>query len=137
MTLDQERWNARVATARDEELQSRKGYWISPAKRQPRHPFKRAAKLYTEIINLRASMQNNLTGLQLALSEFPPYVSRGHGWKGRVTNRLIGGQWSHDRSKYSPHQGRSEAARRVYQRLTPYQCKLAREIAAEELERAS
>ena len=100
------------------------------------HPFKHAAKLYTEIMELRASAPpNKMLELQEALAVLPPYVSRGHGWKGRIKNRTILGCWNQNRSKPYPNPGRSEAARRVYQRLDPHQRQLAREIAAEELSR--
>ena len=93
------------------------------------HPFKRAAKLYTEIMTLRAGWPaGDLFGLQLALGEFPPYKSRGHGRKGRIKNRTILGAWNQDRSKTYLHPGRAEAARRAFQSLAPYQRKLAREI---------
>lgn len=95
------------------------------------HPFKRAAELYTAIMECRAANQGALFELQQKLAEFPPYVSRGHGWKGRVKNRLIGAKWSEDRSKYSPHQGRSESARRAFWRLSPAQQVYVRGIEAE------
>jgi len=99
------------------------------------HPFKHAAKLYTEIMETRSRLQGDLFALQEALAAFPPYVSRGHGWKGRIKNRTITGRWNQNRSKPYPNAGRSEAARRVYQSLAPWERKLAREIAAEEIDR--
>jgi len=139
MTLTIEQHNEQVELARRVKFEKGKGH--SPFEHlEPKpgslHPFKRAAKLYTTIMELRASAPpNKMLELQEALAALPLYVSRGHGWKGRIKNQTILGCWNQDRSKPYPHPGRSEAARRVYQRLTPYQRKLAREIAAEELNR--
>lgn len=95
------------------------------------HPFKRASELYTAIIETRARLQNDLFALQEALADFPPYTSRGHGWKGRIKNRTITGAWNQDRSKYVPHQGNSEMARRVYQGMNGTIRGITREIANE------
>ncbi|MCR4302255.1 MAG: hypothetical protein NUV51_11630 [Sulfuricaulis sp.] len=95
------------------------------------HPFKRAAKLYTKIMEMRAACPpGKLLQLQEALGALPPYVSRGHGRKPTRPARRIGGAWSQDRSKPYPNPGRSEAARRVFQSLRPWERKLAREIEA-------
>lgn len=136
MTPDQEQWNARIDAAKSAKLMARMKEFggdldfVQPEpKRGSLHPFKRAAKLYTEIMNLRAAWPaGNLIGLQIALGEFPPYESRGHGWKGRIKNRTFLGRWNQDRSKAYPNPGRKEAARRAFQALPPQQRKLVRKI---------
>lgn len=92
------------------------------------HPFKHASALYTAIIETRARLQDNLFELQQSLAAFPPYVSRGHGWKGRIKNRTIEGRWNQDRSKYVPHQGNKERAKRVFYSLSPEQRAVALEL---------
>jgi hypothetical protein len=132
MTQQQEMWNARVDAKR-----------APPGtvpKQEPKtgslRPFKHASKLYTDIMNLRASWPaGDLMGLQLALGEFAPYVSHGHGWKGRIKNRTIEGIMRRHESKPYPNPGRSEAARRVFQAMPKRGRWLVREIASEELNR--
>ena len=124
-----EQWNARVEAERASLFRLRHGKIVKPEpKPGSRHPFKRAAKLYTEIMELRAAHTGPLINLQIALGELPPYVSRGHGWKGRIKNRTILGSWNQDRSKTYPDAGKSEAARRVFQRLPLRERMLVREI---------
>jgi hypothetical protein len=91
-------------------------------------PFKHAAALYTKIIETRARLQGNLFELQQALAAIPPYVSRGHGWNGRIKNRTIEGINRRHESKLYPDPGRSEAARRVYQALPSWEREMVREI---------
>ena len=81
---------------------------------QPAKPFKRAAALYMEALELKATYGNNLTLLQTLINALPPYVSRGHGRKPR---RMCRTTTATARSKYMPHQGKSECARRVFQSL--------------------
>ena len=135
MTPDQEQWNARVQAATSAKLMARtkeRGGDLDFEPREPKkgslRPFKHAAKLYTEIMEARAAHTGPLIDLQIKLSEFPPYISRGHGWRGRIKNRTILGCWNQDRSKPYPNLGRSEAARRAFQSLPPPQRRLAREI---------
>jgi hypothetical protein len=139
VNIDQ--WNAAVDVARAVKWKGRMralGSDIDFTPRQPKpgslHPFKHASALYTAIIETRARLQDNLFELQQALAAFPPYVSRGHGWKGRIKNRTIEGRWNQDRSKYLPHQGVSEAARRVYQGMNGTIRGATREIAAQLME---
>lgn len=81
-------------------------------------PLKRAAALYMEILALRSKLMNNLPALRVALAALPDYVSRGKGGKRpKHMARSILGRWTEDRSKYQPHQGKSECARRVFQAL--------------------
>lgn len=82
------------------------------------HPFKYAAALYTATIECRAKYQDDLFTLQQELAKFPPYVSRGHGWKGRIQNRQIIGRWTQDRSKYQPHTGKKELAKVAFRALS-------------------
>ena len=133
MTPDQDQWNARVQAARQEHDAARTNPRAPRAEPKPgsRRPFKRASAMYMEALNLRTSMQNDLAGLQMALSLLPPYVSRGHGWTGRIKNRQIGARWSQDRSKPYPNPGRSEAARRVFQRMQPHERAYIRSVESE------
>ena len=129
MTEDQEQWNARVQADQDSLFRLRHGKIVKPEpKPGSLHPFKRAAKMYTEIMEARAAHTGPLIDLQIKLSEFPPYISRGHGWRGRIKNRTILGCWNQDRSKLYPNPGRSEAARRVFHRMYPHQRAAIRQI---------
>lgn len=75
-----------------------------------RKPFRRSIELHQKIIDRLAELASALpTDRQIAMSAIPPYTSRGHGGKHRTKNRLIGAQWSQDRSKYDP---RTEDTRR-------------------------
>jgi hypothetical protein len=133
MTPDQEQWNARTDTARLARNETR----LIPRRPKPepkpgsRKPFKHASLLYSAIMEMRARMQNDLTGLQLALSAFPPYVSRGHGGRHRTRNRTIGGIMNRHESKPYPNPGRSEAARRVFQSRSPQERAYIRSIESE------
>lgn len=66
-----------------------------------RRPFKHLAQLEA---SMKAVVDKGLQPLerQQELNALPPYVSRGHGGRHRTTNRLIGGKWYYDRSKYAP-----------------------------------
>lgn len=66
-----------------------------------RHPFARANALAME---MRGIFDKGLSPVdrQLELNALPEYTSRGHGGKHRPKSRVIGGQWSQDRSKYAP-----------------------------------
>ena len=129
MTEDQEQWNARVQADQDSLFRLRHGKIVKPKpKPGSLHPFKRAAKMYTEIVNLRASRQHDLFALRLALGEFPPHVSRGHGGRHRTRNRTIAGILRRHEPKLYPNPGRSEAARRVFHRMYPHQRAAIRQI---------
>ena len=130
MTPAQEQWNARVDAARREHDANRLFIRRPPAEPKPgsRHPFKHADTLYNEIVETRARLQGNPLNLQEALSAFPPYISRGHGGKHRTRNRTIAGILRRHESKLYPNPGQSEAARRVFQALSPWERKLAREV---------
>ena len=69
------------------------------------------------IMKTRVELQTDLFALSEALAALPPYTSRGHGWKGRIKNRQITGNWNQSRSKYEPHQGKKELAKAVYHAL--------------------
>ena len=64
-----------------------------------RHPFARANALVEKI---SATFGLAPLARQLALNALPEYTSRGHGGRHRTKCRVIGGQWSQDRSKYTP-----------------------------------
>lgn len=135
MTPDQEQWNARVQAEKSERLMRRAkerggdlDFVVPEPKPGSRHPFKHAAKLYTEIVETRARLQSNLFALQEALAAFPPYVSRGHGWRRPIKNRTLAGILNQHESKPYDNPGRSEAARRVFQSLPANQRRIAREI---------
>lgn len=66
-------------------------------------PFKRAFKLHQEFIDTLAKHAGDLPiDRQIAVSALKPYVSRGHGGRHRPKQRVIGGAWSRDRSRYAP-----------------------------------
>ena len=77
------------------------------------HPFKRANALFQTVCDVYAQHSKNPIDLKIALEALPGYESRGHGYHGRLMQRTVLGKWKHDRSKYQPHQGRSECARRL------------------------
>lgn len=78
-----------------------------------RQPFKHAIELHKNFIDTLAKLHGALPmDRQIAVNELPPYEPRGHGGKHRPTQRVIGGQWSRDRSKYMPAQSGREMERR-------------------------
>ena len=80
-----------------------------------RYPFKRWQALMAQVEEIRQKYAFGSIAYQLAITALPPYVGRGHGGHHRSANRLISGRWNQSRSKYTPHQGKSEVARRVFQ----------------------
>lgn len=80
-----------------------------------RHPFKRVLALYAKVEEIRQKFAIDTLEYQVAIAALPPYESHGKGAKYRTKNRLIAGRWNQSRSKYVPHQGKSECARRVFQ----------------------
>lgn len=81
------------------------------------HPFKRLRELMAKVELIRQEFVFGSLEYQVAIAALPPYKGRGHGGHHRTQNRVIGGRWSQDRSKYAPHQGKTEAARRVFQAM--------------------
>lgn len=75
-------------------------------------PFRRAAEMYTKIMEMKAAWPpNDMIGLQMAINQYPPYTSRGHGWGKHVTSRRIDGRWVQDRSKYNPAECMAQGCR--------------------------
>lgn len=98
-------------------------------------PFKHARAVFMAIMKTRVELQNDLFALSEALAALPPYTSRGHGWKGRIKNRQITGNWNQSRSKYEPHQGKKELAKAVYHALPVHMRDEADRIAREVMQR--
>jgi len=74
-------------------------------------PFHRAqawAEAAAKLVKMHAGSP---VTLQAALAALPPYKSRGHGWGLRQPSRNARAA----RSKYMPHQGARECARRAAQ----------------------
>ena len=100
-----EQWNAKVVPRNTRRQRSSGDRKPGGAK-----PFKRAAKLYMEALELRQKYANNLSMLQMLINGLPAYISRGHGHrKGYSASRE---NFYPRPSKYKPHQGKSECARR-------------------------
>jgi hypothetical protein len=97
-------------------------------------PFKHARAVFMAIMKTRVELQNNLFALSEALTAFPPYTSRGHGWKGRIKNRQITGNWNQSRSKYEPHQGKKELAKAAYHALPAHMRDEVNRISAQIME---
>ena len=130
-----EQWNAEVEARKqarhERRLGATTGRPVVKAERKPgaAKPFKRAQAMFMQILALKQKLAHNLPELQIAINSFPPYVSRGHGWRGRIKNRTLSGVWrTVGRSKYVPHQGKSEMARRVFQALPAEQKAFIRRI---------
>lgn len=119
-----EQWNAKVVPRNTRRQRSSGDRKPGGAK-----PFKRAAKLYMEALELRSKHANDLLLLQMLINGLPAYVSRGHGhrwgYSAPRTNFYPRG------SKHMPHQGKSECARRVFQALPAAQRAYIRSIEAE------
>ena len=118
-----EQWNAKVVP-RNTRRQ------LSSPDRKPggAKPFKRAAKLYMEALEMRQKYANDLTMLQMLINGLPEYKSRGHG---HTPPRMCRTNFHRNHSKYMPHQGKSECARRVFQALPAAQRAYIRSIEAE------
>lgn len=120
MTPEIEAWNKAVDAKRREDLAARKSTLARPPRtpRVPsRHPFKALLDLRTKVDRIRETFAFDSLDYQVAIAALPPYKGRGKGGGHKVRNRLVGGRWSQDRSKYKPHQGKSEMARRVFQAM--------------------
>ena len=91
-------------------------------------PFARAAAMYMQVLALRERFQHDLAALRFALSGVPEYRSRGHG---RTPRRMARTNFYPRPSKYQPHQGKSEAARRLFQALPKAQRAYIRSIEGE------
>lgn len=111
-----EEWNAAVDAAKQAKLLAKVEdgmEFIQPEPKQgSNQPFKRAKKMYMDVLELKAKHQNDTLLLQTLVNAFPAYVSRGHGGRHRTKNRTVLGAWNQARSKYEPHQGARECARR-------------------------
>lgn len=125
-----EQWNARIDAERKAKLLGKLAdgaEFVQPeAKQGSMHPFKRARKMFMDVLELKSQYQHDTLLLQTLINAFPAYRSRGHGGHHRTKNRTILGCWNQDRSKYMPHQGKRECARRVraasqYWALTNYE----------------
>lgn len=119
-----EQWNAKVVP-RNTRRQ------LSSPDRKPgsAKPFKHAAALYMQTLELRQKYANDLSMLQMLINGLPAYISRGHGHrKGYSASRE---NFYPRPSKYRPHQGKSECARRVFQALPAAQRAYARRLGDE------
>jgi hypothetical protein len=94
-------------------------------------PFKRAQAYYMEVLALKQKYSNDLGLLQSLINGLPPYKSRGHGGKHRTKNHIT---IPAPRSKYQPHHGKSECARRVFSALPAEQRAYIRRIEGEVME---
>lgn len=112
-----EQWNARVTAEKQAKLLSKVQDGMEFVQPEPKqgsaNPFKRAKKMYMEVLELKAKHQYDTMLLQALINAFPAYRSRGHGGRHRTKNRTVLGRWNQQRSKYSPHQGARECARRA------------------------
>jgi hypothetical protein len=116
-----EQWNAKVVPRNTRRQRSSGDRKPGSAK-----PFKRAAKLYMEALELRQKHANDLSMLQMLINGLPAYISRGHGHrKGYSASRE---NFTPRPSKYKPHQGKSECARRVFQAMSKEDRATARRI---------
>ncbi len=115
-----EQWNAKVVP-RNTRRQ------LSSPDRKPggAKPFKRAAALYMQTLELRQKYAKDLVLLQALINGLPEYKSRGHG---RTPPRMCRTNFYPRGSKYQPHQGKSECARCVFQALPAAQRAYIRSI---------
>jgi len=118
MTPEIQQWNAKVVPRNTRRQRSSGDRKPGGAK-----PFKHASALYMQALDLKAKHANNLTLLQMLINGLPAYVSHGHGRKVPVMTRT---NWNKSWSKYQPHQGKSECARRMSQGMTNVQRGYAR-----------
>lgn len=120
MTPEVEAWNQAISERRQQDLAQRKSTLARPTRtpRVPsRHPFKALLELRAKVEEIRQQFVFGSMEYQIAIAALPPYKGRGKGGGHRTKNRLVAGRWNQDRSKYAPHQGKSEKARRVFQAM--------------------
>jgi hypothetical protein len=114
MTETIEQWNARIDAERAAKHAAKRGTIETPEpKTGSAKPFRRAREMYMSVLELKAKHQFDTLLLQALMNAFPQYRSRGHGGRHRTKNRTILGAWNQSRSKYMPHQGERECARRA------------------------
>lgn len=118
-----EQWNAKVVPRNTRRMQGNDN-----RKPQDHKAFKRASALYMQALELRQKYANNLSMLQMLINGLPEYKSRGHG---RTPPRMCRTNFHRSHSKYTPHQGKSECARRVFQALPAAQRAYIRSIERE------
>ena len=120
MTPEVEAWNKALTDRRQQDLVARKATLTRPAK-TPRvpslHPFKALLELRARVDKIRETFAFGSIEYITAIATLPLYKGRGKGGQHRTANRQIDGRWNQSRSKYSPHQGKSECARRVFQAM--------------------
>ena len=98
---------------------------MTETKTQKGRPFKRASALYMQALELRTKYANDMSMLQMLINALPEYKSRGHG---RTPPRMCRTNFHRSHSKYMPHQGKSECARRVFQAMSKAQRAYARSL---------
>lgn len=115
-----EQWNAKVVP-RNTRRQ------LSSGDRKPQDPkaFKRAKALYMQGLELKTKWAHDLTMLQMLINGLPEYKSRGHGC---TPPRMCLTNFHRSNSKYMPHQGKSECARRVFQAMSKQDRAFARRV---------
>ena len=118
-----EQWNAKVTPRNTRRMRSSDN-------RKPQDPkaFKRAKALYMQGLELKTKWAYDLTMLQMLINGLPEYKSRGHG---RAPRRMCRTNFHRNHSKYQPHQGKSECARRVFQAMPAAQRAYIRSIERE------
>ena len=118
MTPEVEVWNKEVSTRRQQDLAQRKATFARPVRtpRVPsRHPFRALLELRAKVDKIREEFAFGSVEYFTEIAKLPLYKGRGKGGQHRTKNRVIAGRWNQTRSKYEPHQGKSERARRVFQ----------------------
>lgn len=98
---------------------------MTETKTQKGRPFKRASALYMQALELRTKFAKDLVLLQAMINGMPEYKSRGHG---RTPPRMCRTNFHRSHSKYTPHQGKSECARRVFQAMSKQDRAFARRV---------
>ena len=120
MTPDQEQWNAKVQARNSERLMRKtveRGGNLEFVQPEPkpgsRTPFKRARELLMRALELRQKYQQEPFTLSVELANLPAYFSRGHGRQPRRMQPSCFSRTLENRSRYQPHQGKREMARRA------------------------